>query len=48
MERLKMYFDSETRMIRRESLKVSTLCRYEPDPNRFTEGILQTLEVLRK
>ena len=46
--RPKMYFDSETRRIRRASHKITTLCKFEANSDKFTEGMLNALEELRK
>lgn len=46
--RPKTYFDSETRMVRRASSQISRLCRFEQDPEKFTEGMLRALGELEK
>jgi len=43
MQRIKAHFDSETRRIRKASSKISTLCRFEQDPLKFTDGLKEAL-----
>ena len=43
-----MYVDPNTRNIRRVSFQISALSRFEPNTERFTEGMLKLLNELKR
>lgn len=46
--RVKIYFDSETRRIRRTALQISNLTRFELNTDKFTTGMLTLLNRLNR
>ena len=46
--RVIMYVDPSSRNIRRLSLQISAMSKFEPNAERFTEGMLNLLNKLRK
>ncbi len=47
MQRPKMPFDARSRRIKRASIKISRLCRFEENSKRFEEGLKEAIGELK-